>query len=164
MLPHLYPESGAEDMITIIFVLHALAATLWIGGIFFAHMALRPAALKLDPPLRIKLWATVFSNFFPWVWIFIAVLLVTGYSDLYLRFGGIMTSATYLHLMHGIGLVMILLFTYLYFKPYKTLVAAVQEANTPLAAASMNRIRPIMVTNLVLGILIIIIGVGGAYF
>jgi len=30
--------------------LHAVAATLWIGGIFFAFMALRPAAQEVLQP------------------------------------------------------------------------------------------------------------------
>jgi len=32
--------------------LHLLAAVAWVGGIFFATMALRPASMLLDPPLR----------------------------------------------------------------------------------------------------------------
>lgn len=31
---------------------HLLAAVAWVGGIFCATMALRPASMLLDPPLR----------------------------------------------------------------------------------------------------------------
>ena len=39
--------------------LHAIAATLWIGGIFFALIALRPAAQELLQPEErdcLRLW------------------------------------------------------------------------------------------------------------
>jgi len=60
--------------------LHSLAAIIWVGGMFFAYMALRPSAAEvLEPPLRLTLWAKVFSKFFPWVWASIVVLFGTGY-------------------------------------------------------------------------------------
>ena len=40
--------------------LHLLAAVIWVGGMFFAYMALRPAAASLlEPPLRLPLWSQV---------------------------------------------------------------------------------------------------------
>ena len=60
--------------------LHLLSVILWVGGMMFAHMMLRPAAVQvLEPPLRLKLWVQVFKNFFLWVWIAIITLLVSGY-------------------------------------------------------------------------------------
>ncbi len=60
-------------------VLHVLSSVLWVGGMFFAYMALRPvAAATLEPPQRLTLWAGVFGRFFPWVWTSIVVLLVNG--------------------------------------------------------------------------------------
>ena len=36
--------------------LHLLAALIWVGGMFFAHMALRPAVnTMLEPPQRLPL-------------------------------------------------------------------------------------------------------------
>ena len=67
--------------------IHGMAAVAWVGGIFFAYMALRPAANKtLEPPLRLRLWQSAYTHFFPWVWVMIALLLVTGYLDLFNRF------------------------------------------------------------------------------
>ncbi len=48
--------------------LHTVAAVLWVGGIFLAYRVLRPAAMALEPPQRLTLWADVFGRFFPWVW------------------------------------------------------------------------------------------------
>ena len=45
--------------------LHALAAMVWVGGMFFAYMALRPVAAKiLEPAVRLALWSRTLTRFF----------------------------------------------------------------------------------------------------
>src|SRR5690606_41416349 len=59
--------------------LHILGFTIWIGGMFFAYMALRPVvADQLEGPPRLSLWAGVFGKFFPWVWLSIALVPGSG--------------------------------------------------------------------------------------
>lgn len=145
--------------------LHGVAASAWIGGIFFAYMALRPAANgSLEPPQRLRLWHAVYGRFFPWVWVFIGTLLITGYSDLFLRFNGFDNGAVYLIMMHLIGLIMIAFFCYLYFMLYRSLGLALKQDDIAGAADVMKKVRPVMATNLGLGILIIAVGVAGPYF
>ncbi len=149
-------------MTPLVQALHGMAATAWVGGIFFAFMALRPAAnATLEPTPRLQLWQSAYRHFFPWVWVMIGLLLVTGYTDLFGRFGGIANRPLYLHLMHGIGLLMILLFGYLYFVLYRKLSLLVRAGDTPAAAAVMSRMRPVMVINLSLGMLITAVGIAG---
>ena len=149
-------------MTPLVQALHGMAATAWVGGIFFAFMALRPAANSiLEPTQRLQLWQSAYRHFFPWVWVMIGLLLATGYADLFGRFGGLDNRPLYLHLMHGIGLLMILLFCYLYFVLYRKLRRVVSEGDTPAAAAVMNRMRPVMVINLSLGMLITAVGIAG---
>ena len=46
-------------------LLHLLGVVVWVGGMFFAYMALRPvAATVLGPPLRLGLWAACSVNSF----------------------------------------------------------------------------------------------------
>lgn len=145
--------------------IHALAAMAWVGGIFFAFIALRPAADKtLEPPQKLALWHAAYSQFFPWVWIFIGLLLVTGYADLFMRFGGFSSGKTYLGFMHVIGLIMTAFFAYLYFGLYRALGRALEAKEIPTAAAVMKKMRPVMATNLTLGLVITAIGVSGSYF
>ena len=66
-------------MTTIALALHLLAALVWVGGMFFAIMVLRLAAGELEPPVRVPLWGRVFSKFFPWVWMAVIVLPLTGW-------------------------------------------------------------------------------------
>ena len=60
--------------------LHTLAAVIWVGGMFFAHMIVRPSVVPLDLAIRFQLWRRIFSRFFQWVWLCIAVLLVSGFA------------------------------------------------------------------------------------
>jgi len=146
----------------IVQALHGMAAVAWVGGIFFAYMALRPAANEtLEPPQRVRLWQSAYRHFFPWVWVMIVVLLASGYIDLFNRFGGFANSALYLKLMHGIGLLMVVFFAYLYFGLYRRLSHAVAAGDVPAAAKVMISMRPVMAINLTLGMLITAIGISG---
>ena len=129
---------------------------------FFAYVAMRPAALSvLEPPLRLQLFQAAFSRFFTWVWLFIAVLLLTGYSGIFARFGGF--SATYLSLMHMIGLLMCLVFLFLFFALYLPFSKAVSSGDFPKAGASISKIRWVVFANLMLGIVITFVGIAGPY-
>jgi uncharacterized membrane protein len=86
-------------------------------------------------------------------------LLVTGYADLFIRFGGFAEGKIYLHTMHAIGIVMTVLFTWLYIVPYRKLCTAIDAGDIPAAAAAMKGARPVMIINLTLGLLNSFIGV-----
>jgi len=54
---------------TLFKLIHLLAVLIWVGGMFFTHLVLRPAAVEtLEPPQRLKLLDAVFRRFFNWVW------------------------------------------------------------------------------------------------
>ena len=60
---------------SLVYPLHVLSALVWVGGMFFAWMVLRPAAVKaLDGPARLTLWVEVFQGFFRWVWVAVILL------------------------------------------------------------------------------------------
>ena len=42
---------------------HVLSIIVWIGGMFFAHFCLRPAAQQLEPPQRVRLMHGVLQRF-----------------------------------------------------------------------------------------------------
>ena len=144
--------------------LHILAAIVWIGGMFFAILVLRPAAGPLEPPERLALWRRVFARFFPWVWLAVALLLATGYWMIFAGFDGFAHLPLHIHLMHGIGLLMALIYLHLWFAPYKRFKAALDAGDPPAAAASLNQIRWIVTTNLALGLITAVIGASGRYW
>lgn len=145
--------------------LHLLAALIWVGGMFFAYRILRPSASQLEAPQRLSLWKTVFSRFFGWVWVSILVLLVTGYADVLFRFGGFEHAGWAIRIMHGLGWVMILLFAFLYLRPYSQFKRAVDAKDWPVAGQLLNqRIRPIIGINLTLGLIVCILGASALYW
>ena len=130
--------------------LHALSAVLWVGGMFFAYQVLRPAMGSLNsPPERLKLWVQVFRRFFPWVWAAVVLLPATGYV---------------LMLMHGTGWLMIALYIYLYFAPYRALTAAVAAEDWPTGGAQLAVIRKIVGTNLLIGLATVALGATGRFW
>ena len=145
--------------------LHLLAAIIWVGGMFFAYMALRPVAAQLlEPPLRLALWEKTFQRFFMWVWVCVAILPATGYWMVLFVFDGFGHAGIYIHLMHLLGIIMIAIFIFLYFKPYQGLKRELNNQNFPSAAKNLNIIRGLIATNLALGITTIVIASLGRYF
>ncbi|MCH8214412.1 MAG: hypothetical protein IIC54_10140, partial [Proteobacteria bacterium] len=84
-------------------VLHVLAAIVWVGGMFFAYMVLRPSLGVLEPPQRPALWNAVFPRFFAWVWVAVIALPVTGYAMVFDAFGGFANAGVHVHVMHVLG-------------------------------------------------------------
>ena len=41
--------AGIAGLATAALIVHILAAIVWVGGMFFAHQVLRPAAAMLEP-------------------------------------------------------------------------------------------------------------------
>jgi uncharacterized membrane protein len=144
--------------------LHVIAAVIWVGGMFFAYMVLRPSAGPLDPPLRLAFWQRVFSRFFPWVWASILVLLASGYAMLFLRFGGFQTAPLHVNVMQLTGIVMMLLFFHLFFAPWRRFSRAVHSKAFAEAAMELNQIRRIVAINLALGLITVIAGASGRFW
>ncbi|MFW1676752.1 CopD family protein [Pontibacter sp. JAM-7] len=143
--------------------LHLLAAVVWVGGMFFAYVCLRPvAANTLEPPLRLGLWCGVFERFFKWVWLAVALLIVSGHSMIAL-YGGFSQIGPHVHIMLGIGYLMIAVFAHLFFAPYKRLKLAVTEQRWPDGAAQLTQIRKIVGFNLALGLITVVVASGGRY-
>ncbi len=147
------------------FMLHVLSAVIWVGGMFFAYMALRPVAAQLlEPPLRLQLWVQVFSRFFPWVWAAVLILLISGFWMVFAVYGGMAGVRPYIHLMLTIGVVMMLIFAHLYFAPFKRLKLAVQNQDWAEGGKRLGQIRKIVGLNLSLGLIVVIVAAAGRYF
>ena len=144
--------------------LHLLAAVIWVGGMFFAYMALRPvAAQMLEPPERLQLWVQVFKRFFLWVWLSIIAILATGYWMLFGVFGGFANAGMHIHLMHGAGIVMVLIYLHVFFAPYRRLRHAVIVQDYAEGGKQLAQIRKLIALNLSIGLLVVVIASGGRY-
>jgi uncharacterized membrane protein len=137
----------------LLYLLHVIATVVWVGGMFFAHQCLRPVALaQLEPPVRLALWRGVFGRFFPWVWVSVALLILSG-QGIILHIGGMAVVPVHVHVMVGIGYLMAAMFAYIFFIPYQALKKNVAAQIWPAAGVALNRIRVLVGTNLTLGLL-----------
>ena len=137
--------------LSIALFLHMLATVVWVGGMFFAYLCLRPVAgTILEPPLRLSLWTKTLARFFPWVWAAVVMLAITG-SWMVMHMGGFAAVGGYVHIMSGLGVLMMSIFVYVFFGPYRRLRGAVATNDLPTGGKALGRIRILVGINLLLG-------------
>jgi uncharacterized membrane protein len=140
---------------TVLLFLHVVSDVVWVGGMFLAYMAVRPAAAEvLDPPQRLKLWTAIFRRFFPWVWAAVTLILVSGFAML----SQLAAIPAYIIGMAVIGIVMSAIFMHLYFAPFGRLKRAVAAEDWKAGGAALNQIRLLVAVNLALGLVNIAVG------
>jgi len=134
--------------------LHVSSVVIWVGGMFFAYLALRPvAASVLEPPQRLTLWSGVFGKFFPWVWGSVVLILLSG-LDMLMRLGGA-AAPHYALTMLVLGVAMMLIYAHVFFAPYKKLKQAVGRQDWKAGVAALAQIRRLIGINLTLGLVTI---------
>ena len=139
---------------TLSLFLHVISVVVWVGGMFFAYMALRPvAASVLEPPQRLTLWAGVLDRFFPWVWVSVALILLSGLHMLVLLGGA--SAPLYALAMLALGVVMMLIFGHVFFSPYRKLKRAVAAQDWKAGGAALAQIRMLIGINLSIGLIVI---------
>lgn len=148
---------------SVLIALHALAAVIWVGGLFFLVGILRPAASSVPLAERLPLLSTAMGRFFLWVWIAIIVLLVTGNTMIFML-GGMAGVPLYIHLMQGLGWVMFLLFGHMFFSPWRRVRVALSAGALADASRAMNQLRFFAAINLAIGLVVVVIATGGRYW
>lgn len=137
-------------MYTLLKFLHLAAAIVWLGGMAFMLLALRPSLPVLQTPAqRLPLLAAVLRRFFALVWAAIAILLLSGVY----MFGhaGAQAAPIGWHLMTGIGLLMFVIFGHIYFALYRPIQRAVAAADWPAAGRRAELTAKLVLLNFVLG-------------
>ena len=142
----------------IVYTLHVLSALVWVGGMFFAWMVLRPAAMKaLEGPARLKLWVEVFHGFFRWVWVAVVLLPVSGVGMIHLQYSGFEAAPRYVQVMMGLYVVMTALFIRIQALLLPQLRTAVAAQDWPTGAATLGKIRKLVGINLIVGLVLVAI-------
>ncbi|MDM8547269.1 CopD family protein [Candidatus Venteria ishoeyi] len=144
-------------------LLHLVSVVVWVGGMIFAHQILRPVAVELlEPPLRLTLWINIFRKFFFLVWLAVIFILITGLWMMFAQHGGFQAKIS-IHIMFTLGLVMTLIYLYVFFSPYQKLKAAVTAKDWPTGAQALAKIRMAVGWNTILGLLTISVAALGRY-
>lgn len=144
--------------------IHVLSAVIWVGGMFFALLVLRPAAGPLEPAVRLALWRRVFARFFPAVGVAVLALLATGHAMILVELGGFAAIGLSVHLMQGTGVLMALLYLLLLVGPYRRFLKALEAGTLPAAGPAIEGIRWIIAVNLALGVVTLVIASAGRYW
>jgi uncharacterized membrane protein len=134
--------------------LHVLAAVVWVGGMFFAILVLRPSLSVLERPQRLALHDQVFQRFFRIIWHVMPLVILTGYAIIFSVFGGMAGVRWPVHLMTLLGLLMGAVFVLIYFVPYRRFRTTTE---LPVKAASADLIRKLITLNLALGLITIVV-------
>jgi uncharacterized membrane protein len=140
--------------------LHLLGIVVWVGGMFFAHVALRPALVALPPASRLPLIAATLRTFFAWVAAAIVAIIVTGIMMI-VAMGGFGRVGAYVHVMTFVGLVMTAIFVFIVAGPFPRLRRAVAAAEWEAAGAAAATVRRLVALNLVLGLVTLTVAVLG---
>jgi uncharacterized membrane protein len=132
--------------------LHLLCAVLWVGGMFFAYVILRPSLAAIEAPQRMLLHTQVFRKFFLLVWHVMPLILITGFAMLGFL-NGLANVPWQIHVMLGLGVVMAAVFLAIYFGPYRQFRRTTDRTRM---ASSLDNIRKLIGVNLILGLLTVI--------
>ncbi|HEX3348006.1 MAG TPA: CopD family protein [Acetobacteraceae bacterium] len=138
---------------SVLLVLHLLGAVIWVGGMFFALLVLRPSLVVLQPPERLALHGQVFTRFFRVVWHVMPIMLLTGYAMVFAVYGGFANVGWNVNVMNATGLVMSAIFVFIALVPFRALRTAMAAGNAPAAAGAAARIRSLIGVNLLLGLI-----------
>ncbi|MBX9754841.1 MAG: CopD family protein [Pseudomonadaceae bacterium] len=141
-----------------LYALHVLSALVWVGGMFFAWIILRPAAVSaLQGPARLTLWLEVFRRFFQWVWLTIVLLPLSGVAMLESRFAGFAGAPKSVQVMMGLYIAMLALFLRVQLLQLPQLRQAVSNEDWPAGANALGKIRRLVGFNLLLGLSLVAI-------
>ncbi len=133
--------------------LHFVAVAVWIGGMVFAHFCLRPAALAtLVPPQRLPLMVAALGRFFALVGAALVLLWGSGLAMFAATISAGARPPLSWNLMAAIAALMTLAFLVIALRHYPRLRIATAAGQWPVAAALLDRIRRLVVLNLVLGV------------
>jgi len=156
---------ASMTLLSLALALHALAAVVWVGGMAFAYWFVRPVAGQvLEGPARLNLWHGVFRRFFPIVWIAVAALLLSGYYMVLGALGGFAAVGIHIHVMHGLALIMTVIFAHVFFAPWRRFRRAINHVDNERAAGELDRIRRLIAANLTLGLIVVLVAAGGRYW
>ncbi|MFD2754162.1 CopD family protein [Comamonas terrae] len=143
-------------------LLHLLAVIIWVGGMFFAHFFLRPAAQELQPAERVTLMHGVLKRFFAMVLVLVVVVLASGVGmigsihAMAAQAGSKFSMPASWIVMSVLGLAMMAVFGHIRFALFKRLDKAVQARDWPAGGKALAGIRQWVSFNLALGLVIVV--------
>jgi len=149
---------------SIALILHLIAINIWIGGSFFATIILGRAIKHIETHQQLIVWELVLSRFFRWAWIAVFILLGSGGWMFYHLYARGLFAPLHVKLMGIIALIMVALFFFIYFVPFRQFKRVLQEEDVEACLRELSVIHVASTVNLVLGFCVVFVIAGGPYF
>jgi len=145
---------GAPLAVHILLAIHILCAVVWVGGMFFAYLVLRPSLAVLEAQQRLLLHTQIFRRFFLVIWHAMPLILLTGFAVLFGEYGGPAAAPWNVQVMMGLGIIMSVVFVVIVFGPYARFRRTTDRARM---AANIDAIRKLIGLNLILGLITVFV-------
>ncbi len=142
---------------------HLLAVIVWVGGMAFMLLCLRPAGRVLEPPARIALMHAAIGRFLAVVAVAIAVIFVCGAAMVALAWSAASRAGLRFNMpldwyvMFAVFFVMLAVFVHIRAVLFRRLDAALRDQRWPDGANALGAIRWEVSANLVLGVFVTVL-------
>ncbi len=140
----------------VLLAVHLLSAVIWVGGMFYTLVVLRPALSLLDAGPRLQVQMQTLKKLFFYIWHAMPLMILTGWAMVVLAWGGFASLPWSINAMQGLGILMALIFAYTFFDPWQRLRRAVRPG-----PELITRIRNLLTLNIALGAVTIVAGALG---
>ncbi len=145
---------------SVLLLIHLLAAMAWVGGMFFAHFCLRPAAVQtLAPPQRLPLMLATLTRFLRAMALAVPLVLLSGLA--LLMTVGFASAPWGWHAMLASGTLMAGIYAFVHLRLLPRVRAQCEAQAWPLAAQALDGIRRLVALNLALGVLTVAVALLG---
>jgi len=148
--------------------IHLLAVIVWVGGMAFVLLCLRPAVRVLEPPARIALMHATMRRFLGAVGVAIAVIFVCGITMVAIAWSTATRAGLRFNMpldwyaMFAVFFVMLALFVHIRTILFRRLDAAFREQRWGDGASVLGTIRWEVSANLILGAFVtVLVRLGG---
>ena len=147
------PLAGTPIGVTIaVLALHTIGAALWVGGMAYAIIVLRPAIVVLEPAARMQMHGQTMRRFLRLTWHVMPLVLISGWIMVFTLYGGFANIPWAVNAMQTLGIVMAAVFAYLALGPYKRFRRAIRPG-----PELISKMRQLVLVNLALGTIVLVL-------
>jgi uncharacterized membrane protein len=138
--------------------IHILAAIIWLGGLFYAYLALQPNKASPELSVWLPVWSSAFGRFLLWGRISSVLMLGTGFVMTYVEL------PDYVRAMMALGITAMAIYAYLDVVSSRRFRRALSISNWSDAERRMKAVRLLIAITVALGIVAAVIGASGRYY
>ena len=153
------PSETATIVWALVLAVHLLGMALWVGGIAYALLVLRPSLSLLDATQRASVTLQSLRRLFRVIWHVMPLVLASGWAMEIGREGGFAHADWHINAMQGLALVMSGVFLWAFFGPFRKARRAIRPK-----PETFESIRSLLGSMLVLGALIVVVASLGHSF